>query len=68
MAVRLFICWRQTSGTEEDRAYAGIEVTMNFKAGLPENLYTFLREQGERFEHSVFITQVIEEIRNALRG
>lgn len=39
------------------------KVTMNFKAGLPENLYTFLREQGERFEHSVFITQVIEEIR-----
>lgn len=38
-------------------------VTMNFKAGLPEHLYTFLREQGERFDHSVFITQVIEEIR-----
>src|SRR5699024_7137094 len=44
------------------------KVTMNFKAGLPENLYTFLREQGERFDHSVFITQVIEEIRTVYVG
>lgn len=39
------------------------KVTMNFKAGLPETLYRFLREQGDRFAHSVFITQVIDEIR-----
>lgn len=39
------------------------KVTMNFKAGLPENLYRFLRKEGERFTQSVFITQVIDEIK-----
>ncbi|MCD8019810.1 MAG: polysaccharide pyruvyl transferase family protein [Clostridiales bacterium] len=44
------------------------KVSVNFKAELPEEVYTFLRRQSARFRDYTFITQVIKEIKNLYVG
>ena len=44
------------------------KVTMNFKSTQIPRLYRFLRAQGELFEHSVFVTQLLDEIQTLYVG
>ena len=44
------------------------KVTMNFKSTQILRLYRFLRAQGELFEHSVFVTQLLDEIQTLYVG
>lgn len=44
------------------------KVTLNYKIGLPKDLYQFLRKQEAQFKHSVFISQVIPEIKILYAG
>ena len=43
-------------------------VTVNFKAMLPRQLYTFIREQAEQFDNYTFVSQVIQEMRTMYIG
>lgn len=43
-------------------------VTVNFKAMLPRELYTFIRAQAEQFDNYTFVSQVIQEIRTMYIG
>lgn len=43
-------------------------VTVNFKAMLPTELYTFIRSQADLFDNYTFVSQVIQEIRTMYVG
>ena len=44
------------------------KVTVNFKAMLPRELYTFIRAQAEQFDNYTFVSQVIQEMRTMYIG
>ena len=44
------------------------KVTVNFKAILPRELYTFIREQADQFDNFTFVSQVMQEMRTMYIG